>query len=567
MPLKSIFMKFAVFAALSSCSTTHYGTQADDPVPPSGKLYGEYLAGAYASEIAKPKARSENYAKAYARMQGDVYLGREAVMAAIQNGDWLLARTLSRELLAEDRSSSEARIVLASHAFSKGDYAGVLKYTKTRDEATPMQAALDILEAWTHIELGDYASAEQAIIHLDELTYFSYMGDLMRGKIATRQGQRDKAKQYFKNVTGRGVAPSETRRSQARLLIEGGEENEALELLETYSKDLGGLETGPVVNMIAALSKGEAVATQLSPTQEASIALVEPSLGYFTRRGEFVEAEAFLRLAQLIDPQNDKAKVWLATLLEPQGREDEARNLFKQIDLGSPYKVDADMALANYHFRKEEDDKALAILEKSYAENPIDGIRESLALARRIREDYAAALPIYDELIAERTAEEIKEDTSLLYYRGICYERIGQWDKAVVDFKRVLSYEPEHADALNYLGYTWVDRGENLHEAFEMIRTAARLEPRSGAITDSLGWAHYKLGEYNIAKKHLEKAVELSPSSATIVDHLGDVYWKLGRKREAGYQWERALEFDPTDKERINIKLKLKGGLEAVKAE
>ena len=99
-----------------------------------------------------------------------------------------------------------------------------------------------------------------------------------------------------------------------------------------------------------------------------------------------------------------------------------------------------------------------------------------------------------------------------------------------------------------------------------MIRKAVELEPDSGAITDSLGWAHYKLGQYDEAKTHLEKAVVLTPSSATIVDHLGDVYWKLGRFREAGYQWERALEFDPTDDEEANIKLKLGGGLEAISA-
>ena len=107
-------------------------------------------------------------------------------------------------------------------------------------------------------------------------------------------------------------------------------------------------------------------------------------------------------------------------------------------------------------------------------------------------------------------------------------------------------------------------QGENLTEAFDMIRKAVELEPNSGAITDSLGWAHYKLGQYQEAKKQLEDAVELSPSSATIIDHLGDVYWKLGRFREAGYQWERALEFDPTDEERGNIKLKLKGQFDAV---
>ena len=156
----------------------------------------------------------------------------------------------------------------------------------------------------------------------------------------------------------------------------------------------------------------------------------------------------------------------------------------------------------------------------------------------------------------------IKNPTSR-YIRGICLERLDRCQEAVVDFEFVLKHQPENSDALNYLGYTWVDKGVKLTKAFNMIRKAEALEPQSGAITDSLGWAHYKLGQYGQARVKLEDAVEYSPTSATIVDHLGDVYWKLGRIREAGYQWQRALTLDPTDKEVRVIKAKLKGGLGA----
>jgi len=187
-----------------------------------------------------------------------------------------------------------------------------------------------------------------------------------------------------------------------------------------------------------------------------------------------------------------------------------------------------------------------------------------LGLVRFFRENYAEALPFYDSLINSLSEEELKENIEPLRIRGIIYERLKRWPEAEADFKRVLEYAPDDVDTLNYLGYTWVDRGENLTEAFDMIREAVKQEPESGAFVDSLGWAHYKLGEYEKAKVNLEKAVSLSPSSATIIDHLGDVYWKLGRKREAGFQWKRALEFEPTDEERETIDIKLKGGLEAV---
>lgn len=79
------------------------------------------------------------------------------------------------------------------------------------------------------------------------------------------------------------------------------------------------------------------------------------------------------------------------------------------------------------------------------------------------------------------------------------------------------------------------------------------LRPQSGAIIDSLGWAHYQRGEFEEALPHLEKAAALEPADPTVTDHLGDVYWRLGRKTEARFQWERALELDPKDQARAMI--------------
>ena len=304
----------------------------------------------------------------------------------------------------------------------------------------------------------------------------------------------------------------------------------------------------------------------LTAQQEAARALTEPAFGFFARNRAYDAAEVFLQLALTLDPGHDKAALWLGSLLENSDRPDAAMEIYQRIDDNSPYIVSANLSIANIHFDRDEDKSALDVLEQTHAKYPSFVTREALGRARLVREKYAEALPIYDALIASLSEEELKNNYQPLYFRGICYERTKQWDLAVADFQRVLRYNPDDADALNYLGYTWVDRGENLNQAFDMIRKAVELDPQSGAIVDSLGWAHYKLGQYQEAKINLEDAVELSPSSATIIDHLGDVYWKLGRFREAGYQWERALEFDPTDEERAQIEIKLQKGLEGVKS-
>jgi Flp pilus assembly protein TadD len=87
------------------------------------------------------------------------------------------------------------------------------------------------------------------------------------------------------------------------------------------------------------------------------------------------------------------------------------------------------------------------------------------------------------------------------------------------------------------------------------------LEPRSGHIIDSLGWAHYKLGQYDEAVEYLERAVELLPGDPILNDHLGDAYWQVGRRKEAGFQWRRALKLDPSAEDRAKIEAKLQGGI------
>ena len=114
---------------------------------------------------------------------------------------------------------------------------------------------------------------------------------------------------------------------------------------------------------------------------------------------------------------------------------------------------------------------------------------------------------------------------------------------------------------LNYLGYSWIDQGINLDEGMRMIRRAVEQRPDDGYIVDSLGWAYYRLGNYEEAVKHLERAVELKPEDPTINDHLGDAYWKTGRPLEAEFQWSHARDLKPEPEELVKIEEKLATGL------
>lgn len=563
-------MKLRLFAAaaaaviLTACQTAGTASYVGDEPTPEGKLFGEYLAGSYAHYLEDSTARSDYYSRAFARAESDISLGRRAMSSAITAGDMDLARTLAIEINQKDSKEPMALMLLGEKAFKQGRLKQAQDYFNPGTADLTMGIAMGLMEGWSYVAANDLESARETFRSVGGGAYFQNIADLQIAKAEALLGDPEEAKKAFRAAEENGQSAIETRLAKARFLHSIGENDLALKELEAFSNQNDVFETGPVARYIEALRAGEAIDGLLTPTQEAARAMTEPAYGFFVANRARDAGEVFLRLALSLDPRHDKAVLWLGDLLDNTERSDEAMRLYKDIPEDSHYIVSAKLAEANVYFSREEDDKALAVLEQVNAKHTSFITREALGRARLIRENYEDALPIYIELVDSMSEEDIKANTQPLYFRGISYERTKQWDKAEADFKRVLAIEPDNADALNYLGYTWVDRGENLTEAFEMIRKAVELEPNSGAIVDSLGWAHYKLGQYKEAKENLEKAVALSPSSATIIDHLGDVYWKLGRFREAGYQWERALEFDPTDEERGNIKLKLKGQFDTV---
>jgi Flp pilus assembly protein TadD len=179
---------------------------------------------------------------------------------------------------------------------------------------------------------------------------------------------------------------------------------------------------------------------------------------------------------------------------------------------------------------------------------------------RRHDENYAAAEDAYSRAIA-RIGEPRREHWTLLYARGIAYERTKRWPEAEADFLKALELEPEQPFVLNYLGYSWVDMGMHLDRAKGMLNRAVELRPDDGYIVDSLGWVYFRVGEYDKAVTRLERAVELEPGDPVINDHLGDAYWRVGRQREARYQWQRVLTLDPEEDVIADVEQKLRSGL------
>ncbi len=560
-----ISLTLAAVIALS-CQSANEAYAAPENQELSG-LYGDYLAGSYARKIQDRAAQQKYFTKAYLSQPDDIKIGRQAVVSALETGDMDAAIKLAERVLKADKTEPLARAVLGIDAFQKGRDTRALKYFSGRSNDVTMTILMQLVRGWTEVEKENYKDARDTFGSLETGSYFKTFAELQLAKLDGIQGETEAALERLDAVDEAGISGVESLLTRVRILSAAGRSDEAITALEEILVDNEGLSIGPVGYYLNQLNAGESL-PRISVKGEAARALTDPAFGFFAKNRSLEGAEIFLRFARWIDPEYTKASLWLGSILEDRddAGQDEAYAFYKVVGEDNPYYVSAQLNIANIYFNREEDDKAIGTLEALNEREQSVLTRESLGRARFFRENYAEALPFYKELVDSMSDEEITANIEPLRFRGIIYERLDRWPEAEADFKHVLKLVPDDVDTLNYLGYTWVDRGENLTEAFDMIRKAVKEQPRSGAIVDSLGWAHYKLGEYEKARENLEKAVALSPSSATIIDHLGDVYWKLGRKREAGFQWSRALEFDPTDEERAVIEIKLDKGLDAVPA-
>jgi len=165
---------------------------------------------------------------------------------------------------------------------------------------------------------------------------------------------------------------------------------------------------------------------------------------------------------------------------------------------------------------------------------------------------------------AEQLSPKEEDKEYVWFLRGSTYEREKRYTDAAEQFRKVLKGDPEHASALNYLGYMLADQNMQLDEALAYIKRAVELDPANGAYLDSLGWAYFRLGKYDLAEENLLKASQKINTDPTVHDHLGDLYQKTGRLKLAAANWERALnewnrtiaaEVDPVDVARVQKKL------------
>jgi len=223
-------------------------------------------------------------------------------------------------------------------------------------------------------------------------------------------------------------------------------------------------------------------------------------------------------------------------LLNQAGNTDEALQRLRRLDPSDEQKPLVDALTVEVLLHAGREAEARQVIQRMVATgDPATALLAARAAQSQRR--YDLSLPILEPLAA---AADPSPDA--LFLLGAAYERSGRRSAAEETFERLIARVPSHHPALNYLGYMWAERGEHLDRALELVRRAVAAQPDQGSYLDSLAWVHYQLGDYELARKYLQRAAELLPGEAEVQEHLGDVQSALGDAPAARHAYRRALE-------------------------
>ena len=518
---------------------------------------GNYLAGLIASADRDTAAAEASYREALRIDPRNPELIERAFSAALSNGNVPGASALAERLLARDPGNRLARLTLAVNQINRGDYAGARSEIQPKD-APSRDVTSALLTAWSYAGQGDLRRALDALDRIRDPSVGAFR-DFHAGLIAGQLGNAGEAQRRLKAAYEADKNALRFADGYARFLAAHGDRDGAMKVYAAYA---AGAPRHPIVERaLTDLRTGRPLQPLVSTPKEGAAEALYGLGAAGIRQGDELPALVYLRLSIFLRPGDDLTSVTLANLFEEMKKDELAIAAYEAVPAASPLHDDSEIQAALVLDSLGKTDEAIKRLQAIVAAKPHDvDALSALAGVQRSAKMYNEAAATYDAAISA-VGIPTKDNWTLFYFRGICYERAKDWPKAEDDFKKALELYPDQPLVLNYLGYSWVDQGVKLDEAFKMLRRAVELRPNDGYIVDSLGWAHYKLGQYSEATQTLERAVDLKPADPVLNDHLGDAYWRVDRKTEARFQWNHARDMKPEPDELPAILEKIDGGL------
>ena len=549
-----------VFAILLAAVSSRLNAK-EEALPGLGKTTsGNYLVGRHAQVLAKPEAAIVYYRSALKKNPDNIRLLRRIFTLLVAEGRVAEALPVAKRIDAQSEENGNlAKMTLALADIKAREFNQADARLAKLPEVNLNAFSLPLIKAWVRVGQNRTDEALKILSKKSSNQGVKALFGVHRALIAEFAGRNDVAEAAYKEAQKINKQPnlrltllfgtfyeSTGQSEKARALYDGYKKINSSSVM--FDSAYERLKTGkkPRPNVVSSVEGvGEALF----------------SLSSAIRRQGVMETVIFARLAIFLKPDFTIARLLLAETLDSDKRYEDANRIYRAIAADPAYAWTARLRIAGNLDAIDKSEEAVRELRTMSDENVnrFDALYRLGNILRR-RKKYKEATAAYAEA-KDRIPNLLTQHWTLLYFNGIAHERLKQWPQAEAEFLKALELRPDQALVLNYLGYSWVEQGQNVEKARKMIEKAVKQRPRDGYIVDSLGWVLYRLGDLKGAVKQLERAVELKPEDPTINDHLGDIYWKVGRRNEARFQWERSLTLDPEKDMIPKIKKKLESGL------
>jgi tetratricopeptide (TPR) repeat protein len=476
-----------------------------------------------------------------------------------------------------------------SHAIRSGDRTLALAAVRVLEKAGPLAPDASLLLLIEAVRGGQWSAASLHIDRIEEDEVFAFMAPILRAWVAQGSRKGDPI-DILAHLDGKSLASTYADEQRPLLLLARGDRKEGLSVLATLLPEAGA--RAPRLRIAAAsllarkgerkqalaLLEGEAAPLVAARARVAArkplageVVGVSEGIGQFLVRiaGDLAAQEvpqlalSFARLATFASPGDSEAWLLTASLLSTEGLHQPALAALARVRPDDPFAgaaADSRIAILSRDGHREEalaDARAAASASPALVESwtRLGDLLSQMQRHGDAAEAYGRALALAKEGTPSGTGE-----WALWLLHGSALSQAGQWAAGKAALEEARRLAPDQAVVLNYLGYSQLERRENLGEAERLIRQASELQPDDPAITDSLGWAHYVRGDLAGAIGLLERAAEGQPADPAINEHLGDAYYSAGRRYEARYAWRAALVYAEGDAAN-RLRAKLEAGL------
>lgn len=564
-PIK-IILVFALVMLLSCAPSSSYLTRpalSETQENGSSLAMYHYSLGVLSLLSGNVGAGIKEYETAFSHDPGSAFLASELASLYIKTGQHAKATELCEKALVLNPRSMELHLLLGGLYLEKKDRGGAEKEFRKAIEIDPSNAESYLYIAIIYLEGKRYEEALQSLQGMLKADPSSVVAPYYISKVYLEMKRYDDAESWLQKTIA--AKPSfEAAWLDLGALYELQNKNE--QAIGIYKKFT---ETQPSrTDMKLRLAKAYLKAQEF---EEASSILEElhsldPSsrevrftlgLSYFFNGGDIDKAISEFSSMLEEDPGDEKARYFLASSYEEKKNYDRAIEEFRKIPSASELHSDALIHIGAILKKQGKTGEAVALISEAIKNKDADP------------ELYSFLASIYQEDKKFVEAEDITAkglklhpDSPDLHYRlGAIYEGTNRFEESIRQMEEVLKIDPDNADALNFIGYSYADRGIHLEKAEEMVEKAHRLKPKNGYIMDSLGWVYFRQERMDLALKYLREAARLLPDDPTVFEHLGDVAAKSGQEKDALDAYKRALDLSPANaalQKKIEILLRRK---------